>query len=114
MPLLEKARVEVYIPYLPTPTYGSLLETLERELTYTFGGCTVIRALDGNYRSRAGLRIQDRINLIHTDAPLPLGESVGSLSRYTDELKRAAFEALTEEAVLVAIFQAYHVGQPRS
>ena len=42
MPLSEKARVEVYLPDLPKQTYQNLLEALEEEFTYTFGGSTAI------------------------------------------------------------------------
>lgn len=52
MPLSEKARVEVYIPDLPLTSYDRLLETLEAEFTYLFGGCTLQRRLDGNYLSQ--------------------------------------------------------------
>ncbi len=64
MPLSEKARIEVYLPDLPQAAYLDLLNTLAQEFTYTFGGCTIIRGLDGSYLSRAGTQIQDRINLI--------------------------------------------------
>ena len=49
MPLSEKARVEVYVPDLPSPAYQNLLDALEREFTYTFGGCTIGRGLHGSY-----------------------------------------------------------------
>jgi len=64
LPLSERARIEVYLPDLPRAVYHSLLTTLTREFTYTFGGCTIIGGLDGNYLSKAGLHIQDRINLV--------------------------------------------------
>lgn len=70
MPLSEKARIEVYLPDLPTAAYRDLLEALDREFTYTFGGCTIIRGLDGSYLSRLGPRIRDHINLIYTDTPV--------------------------------------------
>ena len=46
MPLLERARVEVYVPDLPAPHYRNLLLSFEEEFTYAFGGCTIVRALD--------------------------------------------------------------------
>ena len=84
MPLSEKARIEVYIPDLPQQIYQNLLDALAQEFTYTFGGATIIRGLDGSYLSRLGVR------------------------RYTDALREAAFEALTEEAILVVVLQVYH------
>lgn len=80
MPLLEKARVEVYLPDLPRAAYQDLLGAPEREFTYAFGGCTIIRGLDGSYLSQAGLQIQDRINLIYTDTPYSFEENFETLS----------------------------------
>lgn len=108
MPLSEKARIEAYLPDLPKRAYQELLETLDRELSYTFGGSTIIRGLDGSYLSRAGRVIRDRVNLIYTDAPFAFGEQLQALSRYTDELRQAAFDALEEEAILVVAFRVYH------
>jgi hypothetical protein len=61
LPLSEKARVEVYVPDLPTLRYENLLDTLEQEFTYTFGGCTIMRGLHGSYLSEAGFPIVDRV-----------------------------------------------------
>jgi hypothetical protein len=38
LPLLERARVEVYVPDLPAPHYHNLLLSFEEEFTYAFGG----------------------------------------------------------------------------
>jgi hypothetical protein len=108
LPLSEKARVEVYLPDLPKQAYQNLLEALEEEFTYTFGGSTTIHGLDGNYLSHAGLPIRDRVNLIYTDTPFSLEEHFARLSTYTDELRKAAFEALAEEAILVVVLKVYH------
>ena len=67
MPLLERVRVEVYVPDLPAASYRNLLLSLEDEFTYAFGGCTIVRGLDGNYLSQAGVKTPDRINLLYTD-----------------------------------------------
>jgi hypothetical protein len=108
LPLSERARIEVYVPDLPSPAYVNLTAALAREFTHTFGGCTIVRGLDGSYLSQSGATIQDRINLIYTDAPFPFAENVESLSRYADELQGAAFEALEEESVLVAMIRVHH------
>ena len=108
MPLLERARVEVYVPDLPAPHYRDLLLSFEEEFTYAFGGCTIVRGLDGSYLSQAGVKTPDRINLIYTDLPVALSTNFETAARYADELKQAAFEALSEEAVLVAVGQIYH------
>jgi hypothetical protein len=108
LPLLERARVEVYVPDLPAPHYRNLLLSFEEEFTYAFGGCTIVRGLDGSYLSSAGVKTPDRINLIYTDVPLALSTNSESAARYADELKRAAFDVLDEESVLVAVGQIYH------
>lgn len=109
MPLLERARVEVYLPDMPaTAAYYNLLEAFDQEFTYAFGGCTIVRGLDGSYLSRAGLKTPDRINLIYTDLPLALSINLESVARYTEELKQAALESLVEETVLVVVTQVYH------
>jgi hypothetical protein len=108
LPLSEKARIEVYLPDVPRPAYQDLLGALEQEFTYTFGGCTTLRGLEGNYLSRLGVRIRDRVNLVYTDTPFAFEVNFAQVSRYADELRDAAVEALEEEAVLVVVFQVYH------
>ena len=108
MPLSEKARIEAYLPDVPREAYQDLLAALEQEFTYTFGGCTILRGLEGNYLSRLGERMRDRINLIYTDTPFPFEAHFSLISRYTDQLREAAFGALQEEAVLIVAFKVYH------
>ena len=38
MPLLERVRVEVYVPDLPAAAYRNLLLSFEEEFTDAFGG----------------------------------------------------------------------------
>ena len=108
MPLSERARIEVYLPDLPRLNYQDLLDALTEEFTYAFGGCTIIRGLDGSYLSQAELPIQDRINLIYADTPYALTENFETVEAYADKLNRAALKALEEEAILVVISQVYH------
>ena len=108
MPLLEKTRIEIYLPDLPSAPYRKLLEAFDTEFTHAFGGCTTNRGLDGSYLSRAGIKTPDRINLIYTDIPMAFSTNFELVAAYTGELKRSAFESLSEEAVLVAVTQVYH------
>lgn len=108
MPLSERARVEVYLPDLPKQAYQDLLHALDQEFTYTFGGCTIIRGLDGSYLSQAGFKLQDRVTLIYTDTPYGFQENFEIISKYADKLRDAAFQALEEEAMLVVVHQVYH------
>jgi hypothetical protein len=97
-----------YLPDLPRAAYQELLNELAQEFTYTFGGCTIIRGLDGSYLSQAGLQIQDRINLIYTDTPYAFEENFEIVSAYADKLKGAVNTALEEEAVLITVAKIYH------
>ena len=108
MPLLERARVEVYVPDLPAPHYRNLLLSFEEEFTYAFGGCTIVRGLDGSYLSRDGVKIPDRINLIYTDLPVSFSISFENAARYAHELNQVAFDALDEDSVLVTVGPIYH------
>ena len=108
MPLSEKARIEVYLPDLPRPAYQDLLAALEQEFTYAFGGCTTARGLEGNYLSRLGAQIRDRINLVYSDVPFSMGEHFNRIEQYANELRNATVEALEEEAVLVAVIRVHH------
>lgn len=112
MPLFEKARIEVYIPDLPKKSYRDLLHALDQEFTYTFGGCTINRGLEGSYLSKLGLKMQDRVNLIYTDMSIAFDENLAAISDYTDALRIAAFEALEEEAILVVASKVHHSEQP--
>jgi hypothetical protein len=104
LPLFERARVEVYLPDLPSLTYQDLREALTEEFTYTFGGCTLIQGLSGTYLLQLGLPVEDRINLLYTDAPFSLNRGFETLSNYADALRQAAFESLEEEAILVVMY----------
>ena len=66
MPLSEKVRIELFIPDLPDPIYSNVLDRLGDELSYAFGGCTVVPA-SGKYRSQSGLLLPDKINILFTD-----------------------------------------------
>lgn len=108
MPLLERTRVEVYLPDLPSSEYQNLLRSFEEEFTYAFGGASVVRGLEGSYLSASGKRIPDRINLLYSDAPLALSTDFSSVAAYVRELRRAAMEGLSEETVLISVEQVYH------
>ena len=108
MPLLERARVEVYVPDLSAPVYRNLLLAFEEEFTYAFGGCTIVKGLAGSYLSHAGVKVPDRINLIYTDLPFALSTNFQTAARYTPQLKDAAHAVLPEETVFVAACKVYH------
>lgn len=108
MPLSEKARIEVYLPDSPRPAYQDLLAAFEAEFTYTFGGCTTVRGLEGNYLSVASDIVRDRINLVYSDMPFAFQKYRPLIARYADELRDAALLALDEEAILVVVVAIHH------
>ena len=67
------------------------------------GGCTIIGGLDGNYLSKAGLHIQDRINLVYTDMLYAFEANFEIISTYADRLKTGAFAALEEDSILALL-----------
>lgn len=108
MPLLERTRVEVYLPDLPLAEYQDLLQAFQEELTHAFGGATIVRGLDGTFLSATGEQIPDRVNLLYSDVSLALSTEFSTVAAYVRELKRAAMEELSEESVLVSVAQIYH------
>jgi hypothetical protein len=108
LPLFEKVGVEVYLPALPERSYQDLLQALEDEFTYAFGGSTIVHGLRGSYLSRLGIPMRDQVSLLYSDLPLGLAEDRELISRYADNLRAAAFSALHEEAVLVVVLTVHH------
>jgi hypothetical protein len=109
LPLLEKIRIEVFVPDLPDPIYGRLLHELSDELSYTFGGCTVIPA-EGKYRSTAGSILPDKISILFTDRPFYWDRDRLLIEQYAGALRQVAQRALSvEEAILIAVHPAYHI-----
>jgi hypothetical protein len=83
--LSERVRVEIFIPDLPDPSYSRLLEELEVELSYTFGGCTVLSA-SGNFRTDVGLILPDQINIVFTDLDLDIDRDRLRIGQYVDRV----------------------------
>jgi hypothetical protein len=87
LPLLERTRVEVYLPDLPSSEYQNLLQSFKEELTYAFGGSSIVRGLEGSYLSASGELIPGRINLLYSDAPLALSTDFAIVAAYVRERK---------------------------
>jgi hypothetical protein len=99
----------VYLPDVSRPAYQDLLGELEQEFTYAFGGSTTVRGLEGNYLSRLGSLVRDRVNPVYTDTPFATEAHFAQVARYSSGLRDAALAALEEEAVLVVVYKVYHV-----
>ena len=107
MPLSEKVRIEIFVPDLPDPLYSRLLDELGDELSYAFGGCTVI-ATSGKYPSTSGI-LPDKINILFTDTPFQWEKDRAVIGQYAEELRDVVQRALNkEEAVLIAVYLVYH------
>ena len=102
------ARVEIFFPDLPEETYSRLQNELEKELTYTFGGCSVVQGVKGLYLSQRGRIEQDRINLLFTDIEFRFSEDFAELEEYVEYLHRAIISTLSEEKVLIVVHSVFH------
>ena len=108
MPLSEKVRIEIFIPDLPDPIYGRILEKLGDELAYAYGGCTVLPA-QGKYRSSEGLTLPDKINLLFADTPFVWFRDRLTIELYAQRIRLLVERALlTEESILVLVYPVYH------
>ena len=105
MPLLRRARIEIYLPEIRNKR---LQKAFEQEFLHTFGGCTVIENIKGLYISSNGETDLDKINLVYADTPFDFEKNFKSLSKYTDELRQAALEATKEESILIVVHEIYH------
>ena len=108
MPLLRRARIEIYLPDRERSDYKRMQRAFEQEFLHTFGGCTVIKRIKGMYLDSAGGTDFDKINLIYADTPFDFDESFEALSEYTDELRAAALAGSEEEAILIVVHEIYH------
>ena len=106
MPLSKRARIEIYIP--SGAAYGRLQTVLERELIYTFSGCTVVSGTKGSYLGSDGTRETESINLIYSDTPFDIDEHFARLTQYAENLKAVALEVTNEESVFIVVQEIYH------
>jgi len=109
LPLSEKIRIEIFIPDLPDPIYGRILEEFGDELSYAFGGCTVV-STSGKYRSASGLILPDRIDILFTDAPFKWETDRDVIERYAEGLRDIIEQTLKEEeAILISVYPVHHI-----
>ncbi len=108
MPLLKRARIEIYLPEKRKAKYQRLQGAFEREFLETFGGCTVIENIEGLYLLSGNETDEDKINLIYADTPFDFKENFQEISKYTDELRDAALQAVEEESILIVVHEIYH------
>jgi hypothetical protein len=50
----------------------------------------------------------DKIDLIYADTPFDFDKNFSAISKYTDELRKAALETTAEESILVVVHGIYH------
>ena len=108
MPLSSKARIEIYLPDNQKRAYKKLIRAIEREFLETFGGCTVIKNIEGLYLSDDGETDKDKIVLVYADTPFEFRRNRAAIVKYTDELKDVAFQATNEESILIVVHEIFH------
>lgn len=68
--IIDKTRLEFYIPFIPVPEYYEVLDRLIKFFCKWFGGCTIIDKVDGYYKEKNKKIIwPDIINIIVVDVP---------------------------------------------
>lgn len=113
MSLSGKLRIELFLPDNPHPAYKSLLAAFQEEFTTTFGGCTVLSNLEGQYRSEENRQtITDRIQVLFVDTNLQPALHQQAVEQYLHQVYSTAYEALEEEAVLISVYAVSHVIPP--
>ena len=108
MPLLKRARIEIYLPERGRSDYVLMQRAFEREFLQTFGGCTVIKNIKGLYLGSDDTTDEDKVSLVYSDTPFDFDNHFEELSSYTDELREAALEASEEESILIVVHGIYH------
>lgn len=108
MPLLKKARIEVYLPRSNKTIYKRLRAGIEKEFLSTFDGFTLIENIKGSYVNENGGVDLDVIDLLYVDTPLDSEEYRAAVDQYAEMLQKVILEATDEEAVLVAIHETLH------
>ena len=108
MPLSSRARIEIYLPDKRERAYKKLRAAFEREFLETFGGCTVIKNIEGFYAGADGKTDRDKIVLLYADTPFEFRRHRAALSKYTDELREIAHRTTNEESILIVVHEIYH------
>lgn len=109
MSLVQRARIEAYLPLKFDPAYQYALDWLILEFSYSFGGCTVLEYVGGYYLDQKGDIVADRINIVYTDTPLQLPKRRRLVEAYIAGL--AAFlktHLYQEEAILITAYPVLH------
>lgn len=113
MALSEKLRIELFLPHNTHPAYKALLATFQEEFTTTFGGCTVISHVEGQYQSEENQQtITDPIQILFVDTNLQPALHQQDVQRHLHQIYETAYEALEEEAILISVYAVSHVTPP--
>ena len=108
MPLLKKARIEVYLPRANDAAYRKLRAAFEKEFLQTFNGYTLITELKGSYVNESGGVDVDVIDLIYVDTPFDIEIHRDAISKYAAGLQEIVLETTPEESVLVVVHETLH------
>ncbi|MCI0489878.1 MAG: hypothetical protein L0229_25075, partial [Blastocatellia bacterium] len=109
MSLVQRARIEAYLPLKFDPAYQHALDWLVLEFSYSFGGCTILEHVAGYYLDQKGDIVPDRINIVYTDTPLELPRQQRLVEEYIAGLKTFLTKHLyQEEAILITAHSVFH------
>jgi hypothetical protein len=109
LPLLKKARIEVYLPRSNDEVYRRVRSAFEQEFLTTFGGYTLIGEQKGTYVNADGEVDVDVIDILYVDAPFDLEMHRPLIEKYAAALQEVVVRTTAEESVLVVIHDTLHV-----
>jgi hypothetical protein len=113
---VPRIRIEVYIPKRFASVYRNSLTWLIRELTETYGGCTVHENASGYYHSRGEAIIDEPMSVVYSDFDMDWDQSGerAEVLAYCGALKELLLDNLSEEEVLISAFPVSHVNRTAS
>jgi hypothetical protein len=107
--LVQRARIEAYVPLKLDPLYEDAVEWLVLDFCYCFGGCTILNDASGYYLDLHGRILPDRVSIVYTDTPLSLPSQRRLVESYVAGLAGFLQSKLyREEAILITALSILH------
>lgn len=89
MKIVDKTRVEFYIPSKADINYEDTFEFFKKHVNVYFRGCTIIDKVDGYYRYDRSMDIvKDIVNIVIVDISNPIFEVENVIESLTGYLER--------------------------
>jgi len=107
--LVQRARIEAFVPLKPDPLYADAVEWLVLDFCYCFGGWTILNDASGYYLGLHGRILPDRVRIVYTDTPLNLPGQRRLVESYVAGLADFLQANLDrEEAILITALSILH------